>query len=154
MAVARSMQEREFILSCDKELPLDQQTIFLIRPLSSKEQIAISDLVSKADGMTAEIVIEKDGEKRTHRSPVPANFSERSDDTVMRCLVGWKNYKDEDGKELDFKAMEPSVWINRLFPEWREEIATFADSLNYPSEAELKNSSSRRSGRSLKSAKS
>lgn len=139
MAVARSMQEREFILACDKELPPNQQTVFLVKPLSSQDQIALSDMVSKSENMFAEIVIEKDGEKRTHRSPVPANAFEREHEILVRCLVGWSNYKDADGKELDFKTIEPKDKPNRLYPEWREEITAFIDSLNYPIEAELKN---------------
>lgn len=139
MAVARSMQQREFVLECDKELPANEQTTFLIVPLSSKAQVEISDLLSKSEGMFTEIVIEKDGEKRTHRSPIPANYHERVHATLGKCLIGWVNYKDAEGNQLDFNALSPDERVNRLYPDWREELFAFIESLNYPSEAALKN---------------
>lgn len=145
MAVARSMQEREFILSCDKELASDKQTKFIVRPLSTLDQIAISDLVTKGEGMYSEITFDiegKDGkpnEKRTHRAPVPANYFEREQETLVRCLVGWSNYKKESGEELDSKTIDAKERPNWLYPEWRAELYAFIESLNYPSEAEIKN---------------
>lgn len=139
MAVARSMIKREFVLSCDKELPHEQQTKFFVMPLSSKHLIEINDLCSKGEGMFVETVWEKGDERRIQKTPVIATEQEREDATVSRGLVGWENYKDEEGNEIEFAKLSSEERLNRLYPAWRSEIAMFIDSLNYPSEGELKN---------------
>lgn len=139
MAVARSMVKREFILSCDKELPPDQQTKFFVTPLSSKHLIELTDLCSKGEGMSIETIFEKGDERRIQKTPIMATDVEREDATVIRGLVGWSNYKDEEGHEIEFDKLTADERLNRLYPEWRSEIAAFINSLNYPSEGELKN---------------
>jgi len=144
MAVARSMSKREFVLECDKSLAPEQQTTFFLTPLSSKHQIEIDDMRSKGDGMFIEIAYEKKDEngvieRRETRSPIAATDRERSDAIVVRALIGWENYKDGAGNELDFSKLTPDERVNLLYPEWRDEISSFVSSLNYPTEAELKN---------------
>lgn len=135
MAVARSMAKREFILSCDKELPQEQQTKFFLKPLSSKDESEIADLASSDRSSFIEYV----QDERTVKVPSQAGYNEKRWRMLSKCLVGWANYKDAEGNEIDFEKLTPDERLSMLYPEWREELASFADSLNYPSEGELKN---------------
>ena len=136
MAVARSMAQREFVLSCDKDLPPEEQTKFFVIPLAGKEDAEISDLASQVN---KDVFIEQEYEGRKVRTPIAAGYFEKRMRMVMKCLVGCSNYKDEAGNEIDFSKLTPEERYSSLYPEWREELAEFIESLNYPTEAAVKN---------------
>lgn len=135
MATARSMATREYILECDRELPPEQQTKFLIKPLSGKLEAEIGDLISSDKSAYVEYIDNGKGV----RTPVPAGHAERRYRMLSECLVGWSNYKDEAGNEIKFESLTPDERLSALYPEWRDELASFCDSINIPSEGSLKN---------------
>lgn len=135
MAVARSMAKREFVLDCDKELPLEQQTTFFVVPLTAKTDAQILDLV--ASNTDARVEIQRDG--ITQVLPMQAGYFEKHHLMLAESLVGWKNFKDEGGNEIAFDKLNSDERCSILYREWREEICSFIDTLNYPSEADSKN---------------
>lgn len=135
MAIARSMTAREYILKCDRELPQEQQTVFLITPLSAKAQTEIEDLLSSDENAIMEIATDD----RTVKMPYDAGRSEKKMRALRVGLTGWRNYKDAEGNDVPFEKFSPDERLSLLYPDWREELAEFMASLNYPDEAALKN---------------
>ena len=89
MAIAVTVEPQEYILEEDKSLPKDQQTIFLLKPLSARQASKIQDKV-RSSGRTETLSIpnEKTGEMESITIPTPDNLQEI---IVEKCLVGLIN---------------------------------------------------------------
>ena len=135
MAIARSMAKREFVLSCDKQLPPEQQTKFFLIPMSAQVEAELNDLVSTDSSAYVEVT---EGD-RSVKTPIQAGYFEKRLKGVEKCLVGWSNYKDGEGNEIDFAKHTPEERLALLYPAWVEELAAFIDSMSVPTEAALKN---------------
>lgn len=73
----------EYVLEAERSLPLDQQTTWIFKPLSSVDQILLSDLLRQTP--------EKDAE--------PTRYAL---DYLRRTLVGWRNFPTgKERNELD-----------------------------------------------------
>lgn len=121
MAVAISPKDNvEFITKADLLRPVEERTVFLIRPLTNVQRKLIED-----QSLTME---QSSGTIRPRVGSVKI-------DTLRAGLTGWRNYKDEDGDEVAFENegrklsilgtnVDPPSWrsINRLDPNDLEEI--------------------------------
>lgn len=89
MPVARSKSETiRYVTTADRQLPQDQQTTFLMRPLSNKTFGEIQNLVQvAADGSSVTLLR---GQQR-HAA-------------LKAGLVGWENFNDEHGTPAQFLA--------------------------------------------------
>lgn len=130
MPIALTIDPREYVLLSERELPADRQTVFLIRPLTSREYARIDD---KLRFSKDEIVI---NEK-------PVRVLENLNDTVIEkllCgLVGWKNFKYATGAECPFNDTEREHNLDHLSPIHRMELASAIDDLSKLSEGDVKN---------------
>ncbi len=91
---------REFILARERSLPADQQTRFLLRavPLTVRTEFLMLLGLSAADGeQTAEDLM---------RSVDPGKLSRLYVLALRTSLVGWRNFRDAEGREAPF-ATEP-----------------------------------------------
>lgn len=136
MAKARSMEPREFVLSCDKELPADEQTVFLVKPLSALFQAKLDDQTMPVEGASYEL---EDKDRKVKMPLTVQAQSQREVQKLKECLVGWRNLKTGEGHEVKFESLTPDERINILFLDWRDELCAFLDSMNYMEEAEVKN---------------
>jgi hypothetical protein len=82
MAIATRSGVREFVAPSDLLLPADQQTVWLLRPL---DVFAAAEL---ADSYTTE----------------EAKWAAKALQMAKLALVGWRNFKNEDGTDLIFKG--------------------------------------------------
>lgn len=129
MACAISNEPRDYILECDRALPVEKQTVFKIKPLSVKDQAAITDLsIDKGSLRYGTIQYE----------------------TVKRGLVGWSNFFEAGGVALCPFTDDKELNIAKLQEYWLELYTAIKD-LSTPSEVELGNSDSPPSGNSTTS---
>lgn len=121
----------EYVLECDRDKPREEQTRFKVRWLTYKEQVKIEDnIVSSRIGRKGE-----DSEMR-----IASGSAER--DILKAGLVGWENFKDEHGQEVEFKRRGDQVTdecLDRLHTDWRKEIANFITDQGKISKDEEKN---------------
>lgn len=98
---------RRFVLKSEKELPTPQQTVFLISPMLFGFRSEVDDALGIGIGEVK-------------------NLSSQIVAILKRCLVGWENFNTADGTPVLFVknssggASDES--LNRLRPEWRNEI--------------------------------
>lgn len=105
-------QEFDYVLQCDRALPVDQQTVFVLRGLTVAEEARIEDsLAVLADGG----VSMRSGEQKLQ---------------ILRMgLRGWRNFRRADGTEVPFQKVNghpghvTDASLDFLAPEWRTELA-------------------------------
>ena len=85
MAIALTLKEQEYVLEADKKLEEKQQTVFIIRTLSAKENTEFVDKIYLSSNKKKDIGI-----------------TQLSIDMVKIGLVGWKNLLDENGNDVKF----------------------------------------------------
>ena len=107
MAVALTLTQKEYVLEVDRDLPVDEQTKFFIKPLSAKQNAAIQD------GMKF---------SKSEKGAVIDNIGSHTLDTLKSGLVGWENFNDADANPIKFvKNMEDN--IDKLCVEYRYELS-------------------------------
>jgi len=101
MAIALTPnQKRDFILSADRSLPAEKQTVFELRgvpvALRSKFNVLIgfAPKTESADPLF--------GISRDHLNALYLL-------AIRCCLVGWRNFRDADGNELKFSGQTIDV---------------------------------------------
>lgn len=96
MAVALTLTTQNYVLNAERNLPPNEQTVFLIRPLGARESAEVQDIIIL------------DGEN-------VLNINQMLLERVARGLVGWKNFADSDGKPVEFsEKIEEN--LNRVTP--------------------------------------
>lgn len=123
MAIALSLDSKEYILECDRDLEESQQTIFYIKPLSAKEQANIQDSIKFTDGETTTV----------------ANFGTHSLNLLKAGLTGWKNFLDAEGNQIKFLSKDPEGNLNKIPAEYRYELAAKIMSMSSLSDNQVKN---------------
>lgn len=116
----------DYVLMCDRQLPLDQQTTFHLKVLTARELAEIEDKAARAD--------------------MQGNLEFRSGTQVIRILTaglkGWSNFKDSSGAEVPFRdnngTPRQENW-DLLKPDWRRELANAITEQNRMTDAERKN---------------
>lgn len=112
----------DYVLTEDRSLPAEQQTVFKLKVLSARELARLEDSVS---------VMDKNGNWQVK---VGTKVLE-----ILSCgLKGWANFKHQNGNLVIFSgASEDS--FDRLRPEWRRELADAITEQANLSEDEIKN---------------
>jgi len=80
----------EYVCKCDRDLPKDSQTIFVVKLLTPEEQAKHRDQMYSVKGI---------GAQRKEQFLTGTV----SLDALRMGLKGWKNFKFEDGEEIQFK---------------------------------------------------
>lgn len=96
-----------YVLREDRALPLESQTVFLLKVLSARELAQIEDAMS---------VVTPGGD-------VCVRTGSQTLRTLELGLTGWENFKRPDGAMLAFDAATKSVNWDYLRPEWRRELS-------------------------------
>jgi len=132
-------EEYRYILECDRDLPPEKQTVFILRPLSYSEYTQIEDNVIES---VSEV-------RRGYRQ-------KKNDEFKMRILSGSQekrilcsgikrieNFKDKNGNEIiwDFHAKdnEKMKILSMLRPANRRELANAITEASYLDEDEQGN---------------
>lgn len=116
MIIAINPDEKiRYIPKCDRELPAERQTAFLLRPMKAK------DAAKMQDG-AAEIDLARDQKDSTLRLRSGTQELE-----VLRLgLAGWENFKDANGAEVEYRENNgnprPEV-LDRIPAKIRRELA-------------------------------
>jgi len=123
MALSLNLNKVPFILECDRDEPEEKQTTFYIRPLSAKQSATLQDSM-KFSGVGKEATMQ--------------NIGSNTLDMVRIGLVGWDNFKDEEGKDIKFlKDMDAN--LDRLAVTYRYELAGKIMELSNLGDEEVKN---------------
>ncbi len=108
MKGVRFDQPHFYVCKCDQELPEEEQTKFKVRFLTAKEQAKIRDMMYTVSGI---------GNARSERFLTGT--------AVMKALeyglLGWENFKYEDGTDIEFNKENFSC----IPPRERDEIANY-----------------------------
>jgi len=112
-----------YVLKEDRELPEDQQTVFLLRALSARE------LAQVEDGMS---VVTPGGDVRIATGS-------QSLRTLDLGLTGWENFLTPDGKLVPFDGNAKASNWDYLRPSWRRELSNAILDQTRLTEAERKN---------------
>ncbi|QPJ61701.1 MAG: hypothetical protein G3M70_07300 [Candidatus Nitronauta litoralis] len=85
-------KEIHYVPECDRNLPTEDQTIFLLKPLSAKDAASMQDNVTQTklggnDGDT--VMLMQSGTQALN--------------ALKKGLAGWENFKDAHGKEIEFR---------------------------------------------------
>ena len=83
-----------FVLSSDRHLDAEDQTVWLIKPLLRSEMIAVMDKFEHID----EGYVDKD-----NRDDAKKNLVEISE-LLNTYILGWENFKDVNGKEVKYRT--------------------------------------------------
>jgi len=112
-------QIQEYILDDQKNDPPEDQVTWLFKPLDVKAQAMVSDMIYSAKGF---------GKKREEL--LKAGSQQML--ILRRGFVGWKNFKYEDGSEVEWTPPEGNQTardrimdanLNKMPPSVRDEIA-------------------------------
>jgi len=118
-------RETKYVLACDRALPAEKQTKFVIRPLTIRQHAEWQDSIMGYDAETKEV-------KTNYYSNIL---------TLLRFgLIGCNDFFDSEGREVRFSMKNHVVaddFLERLSPEHRYEIATAIKDLSTPSESDL-----------------
>ena len=113
-----------YILKEERKLASENQTVFKLRCLSSKESAKIEDsFATKVNLETGDVQV-KSGMKTY--------------ELLQLGLIGWDNFKGNDGKTVAFDV-DDKARLDRLRPAWRRELADAIMEQNILTEKDRKN---------------
>jgi hypothetical protein len=101
----------EFVVKSERDLPKDQQTVFLVKYLTAHQQFELRDEMYQVKGI---------GKARNEK--FLTGTMERK--TLKLGLVGWKNFTDDSGSQLEFKSNDLDNMLDYVPPTARAEIAS------------------------------
>jgi hypothetical protein len=118
--------EFEYVLRCDRELPEEDQTVFILRPLTVSEQAEVADVMFGGTAGSEDLIV-RSGSVQIK--------------TLRKGLVGWKNFLREDGSEVTFAVENKRKGIqlqllDLLSMEHRVELSDAISSGSKPTVAE------------------
>lgn len=121
MAIAINLNQKEYILESDRELPAEKQTKFFIKPLSAKQAAVLQDSM-----------------KFSGEGTIMQNMGTNTLEMLKIGLVGWENFVDAEGNQIKFtKNMDEN--IDRLAVAYRYELASAIMELSNFGDKEVKN---------------
>lgn len=98
----------EYVLKADREAPIEQQTVWVLRGLRHKERADVEDTIASQDSegrMSFRV-----GSQRTR--------------ILLAGIRGVRNFRDEDGRELEVpKGGCSTNFLDHLRDEWCTELA-------------------------------
>lgn len=80
-------QHVEYVPQCDRDLPESEQTVLLVKPLSQFEYRRVLAIVGENFDLGS----------------LSSKGADCVFDVARRCIVGWRNFPDESGVELECK---------------------------------------------------
>jgi len=119
MAIALSLEHIDFILECDRELQPEEQTVFKLAPLTSKQVLNLRDKIKFK------------GTEVVNQGTVVYLYATLG-------LVGWSNFKNSAGDDVPFgKNMDDNLKLVPLL--YLMEMFTELDKLSNITDADSKN---------------
>ena len=136
MAIALTADAREYILKAEQELISEEQTVFLICPLTGRQRAKLRDMEKYSDPPRVISFTRPDGSEI--RLPIPENADEIALERCKIGLVGWRNLKYPSGAECPFTD-DKEENLNRLTDAIISELQFEIESLSRLTEAEVGN---------------
>lgn len=140
MAKAMSLKPREYVLEFEREAPKEEQTIFILKPLSLEKRAELKDSI---------LLTEIENNLGPKNEPVASSKMRHLTGTYDRKaleagLVGIKNLEGPEGELLEFdQNTDPKKRqqvLDALFPDWVTEISQEIFEMSNLSKGEKKNS--------------
>lgn len=132
MATAQAFDEFEYVLKSDRDKPLEEQTVFRLKPLSFRE---------KSECERVEITVDRDG--HSHHAIDRMGLARK---VLTYGLCGWRNLLDAQGKPVEFRRVSeggrfalPEDMLNLILP-WAVELANAITDRSEVTEEAAKNS--------------
>jgi hypothetical protein len=89
------LEARPFICKADRNLPEEDQTVWMVKPLSAKEKMTLEDKHMQASAKSKKgDEVETTFDIRMHK---------RNYEALNIGLTGWSNFKDGEGNEIPCK---------------------------------------------------
>lgn len=119
----------DYVLQEERDLPIEQQTVWKIKVLTARELAEIEDNTSRID---------KEGVLQVRHGSVVLN-------TLRKGLRGWENFQDAQGNPVPFRdnnGVPREDNFDRMRPAWRREICNAITEQNRLTADQVKNSAS------------
>ena len=87
------LDQREYVTKADRNLPEDEQTVWLIKPLSARDKMRLDDQYIQASAET-------DASDQT-KTTYSMRLHGRNYAAIKIGLKGWKNLNDASGKPVN-----------------------------------------------------
>lgn len=122
-----------YVLQCDRALPEDQRTIWSLRPLTVSQYAKLQDSIAAVD---------------REAGTVRVTSGTQAVEALRLGLAGVERFFGWDGKPVLFaskfsKTLSMEIvtddFLNRLHPDWRDELARAITEHNQLSEDDRKN---------------
>lgn len=128
LALDPAQDRQKIVPRCDRNLPPEQQTRFVCRPLTVFEDAQVADMTGFAQGKIA------------------LNLQQKNVLAFRLGVVAVENLQDVDGKSVELERV-PSEWglvlsdafLSRIHPAVVREIGEAVREMSNPTEAELGN---------------
>ena len=135
MATALTLKPKEYILVSDMEAPKEEQTIFILKPLTYAERCTLQD------GLLASVMAGKKGISDEKVTNVKSGTWEMN--TILYGLEKIENLKDPNGALIEYTPKMPTdkkkEVLSRLRSEWLGEVANEIRVISGLAEEEEKN---------------
>jgi len=123
--------EYRYILECDRNLPAEEQTVFILRPLTYAEYTQIEDNVIES---TSEV---RRGYRKKGGDEFKMKILSGSQEKRILCsgIKRIENFKDENGNEIEWdfhwKDSDKMKVLSMLKPVYRRELANVITEASY-----------------------
>ena len=87
------LEQREYVTKADRDLPEDEQTAWILQPLSARDRMQLDDQFIAASAET-------DASDQT-KTTYSMRLHGRNYAALQKGLKGWKNFKDASGKPVN-----------------------------------------------------
>lgn len=131
MPIAITTEPQEYVLKAERELPVEKQTVFLLKPLSARAQMRIQDRAKQSATETVTV----DGKEY----PALENRFEVAYERVLASLTGWRNFYYPDGKEVTFDPRDRECNLDKIELIDLFELSLAIDKLSSLDEGAVKN---------------
>lgn len=111
-----------YVLRAERELPPEQQTVFLLKALTARETADVEDALFF---QTAIGTMVRNGSQRLR--------------ILGLGVVGWENFPDSQGRPVPFNTQDKAANWDRIAPEYQTELANAIMEANRLNAADRKN---------------
>jgi hypothetical protein len=101
-----------FVVKDERDAPEDERTVFMCKYIDPQTSASLGDQLYNVSGV---------GSNRRERLLTGSQQLK----ILKACLVDWKNFHDDSGKEIPFDKEKPVQMIGMIPPKYRREIADF-----------------------------
>lgn len=127
------------VLEEDRPLPKEQQSTFLLGPLTHEQTMHAEELIQAT--RRVETTTNAKGEVVETVHEIPGSSTAFAHYVVKCGLRGWENFKDSEGKAIEFTTHRDGqvndALLSHFAPHWKNELASAIRAIGRVSKVEL-----------------